>query len=491
MSRPGGADAIIVEQSRACSPHEAASLERGGHNLNVERCNYVNNLALCLKRQKKYADALVLYRQCVAMPDAPEHVRHNLAQCEMVLNKPTVGHAAYAPPEPAAAIQLTGESDGAARDRIRELGNDAYRRCRYDEALRMYSAAMAVDDAAAVAEKATPAERAKLLSNRAAAALGHDDYDAAATDAAAATSYDPQNAKAWYRLGLAEWCRRLRGGEPCVAALDALTRALALDPENGVVQAKLAEVEATQREEAARGEVELPSNAIDLGACRFADTPLGRLDRLVGTEGLEAVTADNGWLRGVYEAAALWHQGLRDCQAFRRAGVDLRREVVANAPRGAAQAASGTGAGRECFAGRVVDVLRPMSDALFRCDEVDICCPLLAWLGGKLHNNVQTAHAINGLGELLRSKGVLIELGMASVDSPNAPPLSAEQVCRAAMALDLTRPEECEKAELTLRYACLMQSLTMVKDVPPSAVPQLAPCASSGRAWRLRAAWYS
>ena len=36
-----------------------------------------------------------------------------------------------------------------------------------------------------------------------------------------------------------------------------------------------------QREEAARGEVELPSNAIDLGACRFADTPLGRLDRLV------------------------------------------------------------------------------------------------------------------------------------------------------------------------------------------------------------------
>ena len=459
MSRPGGADAIIVEQSRACSPHEAASLERGGHNLNVERCNYVNNLALCLKRQKKYADALVLYRQCVAMPEAPEHVRHNLAQCEMVLNKPTVGHAAYAPPEPAAAIQLTGESDGAARDRIRELGNDAFRRCRYDEALRMYSAAMAVDDAAAVAEKATPAERAKLLSNRAAAALGHDDYDAAATDAAAATSYDPQNAKAWYRLGLAEWCRRLRGGEPCVAALDALTRALALDPENGVVQAKLAEVEATQREEAARGEVELPSNAIDLGACRFADTPLGRLDRLVGTEGLEAVTADNGWLRGVYEAAALWHQGLRDCQAFRRAGVDLRREVVANAPRGAAQAASGTGAGRECFAGRVVDVLRPMSDALFHCDEVDICCPLLAWLGGKLHNN--------------------------------APPLSAEQVCRAAMALDLTRPEECEKVELTLRYACLMQSLTMVKDVLPSAVPQLAPCASSGRAWRLRAAWYS
>ena len=25
------------------------------------------------------------------------------------------------------------------------------------------------------------------------------------------------------------------------------------------------------------------------------------------------------------------------------------------------------------------------------------------------------------------------------------------------MALDLTRPEECEKAELTLRYACLTQ----------------------------------
>ena len=70
-------------------------------------------------------------------------MRANLAQCEMELNKPTVGHAAYVPPEPAAATRMTGESDGAARDRLRGLGNDAFGRCRYDEAIRCYSAAIA------------------------------------------------------------------------------------------------------------------------------------------------------------------------------------------------------------------------------------------------------------------------------------------------------------------------------------------------------------
>jgi hypothetical protein len=305
----------------------------------------------------------------------------------------------------------------------------------------MYAAAMAVDDAATGAEKATAAQRATLLSNRAAAALGHDDYDAAAADAAAAVSLDPQSAKAWYRLGVAEWHRRLgRGGEPCVAALDALTRALELEPESSMVRAKLAEVEAAQRKEAAQGKAELPSNAIDIGACRFADTPLGRLDRLVGTEGVEAVTADNSWLRGAYEAASLWHMGLRDCQAFRSAGLDLRREVVANLPRGTAQAASETGAGRMLFDARAVDVLRPMSDALFRCDEVDICCPLLAWLEGKQYNNVQTATAISGLGEMLKDKGAVIDLGLASVDSPDEPQLSAEQVtCSSKTASPDTR----------------------------------------------------
>ena len=74
---------------------------------------------------------------------------------------------------------------------------------------------------------------------------------------------------------------------------------------------------------------------------------------------------------------------------------------------------------------------------------------------------MQTAHAIGGLGELLHHQGAVFELGLASVDSPDAPPMSPEQLCRAAMALDLTRPEECEKAELTLRHACLMQVLPL------------------------------
>ena len=79
---------------------------------------------------------------------------------------------------------------------------------------------------------------------------------------------------------------------------------------------------------------------------------------------------------------------------------------------------------------------------------------------------MQTAHAIGGLGELLHHQGAVFELGLASVDSPDAPPMSPEQLCRAAMALDLTRPEECEKAELTLRHACLMQVLPLPLPLP-------------------------
>ena len=64
--------AIIVEQSRTGSPHEAAARrEQSSASPEVERCAYLNNLALCLKRQRKYADAVVLYREAVAMPGAP------------------------------------------------------------------------------------------------------------------------------------------------------------------------------------------------------------------------------------------------------------------------------------------------------------------------------------------------------------------------------------------------------------------------------------
>ena len=99
---------------------------------------------------------------------------------------------------------------------------------------------------------------------------------------------------------------------------------------------------------------------------------------------------------------------MRGCairQAFRRAGVDVRREAMHKLPAGSAQWAAGTGAGRELFSVRAVDVLRPMSDAVFRCDEADICCPMLAWLEGKQYNNVQTMHALNGLGQVKGDMG--------------------------------------------------------------------------------------
>ena len=53
------------------------------------------------------------------------------------------------------------ETGAAARERIRELGNDAFRRRRFDEAVRMYTLALKADDEAPAAERASPAERAK------------------------------------------------------------------------------------------------------------------------------------------------------------------------------------------------------------------------------------------------------------------------------------------------------------------------------------------
>ena len=53
-----------------------------------ERCMYINNYALCLKRQKHYARAIQLYREAVKMPGCPPVIRQNLAQCEMQVSQP-------------------------------------------------------------------------------------------------------------------------------------------------------------------------------------------------------------------------------------------------------------------------------------------------------------------------------------------------------------------------------------------------------------------
>ena len=129
--------------------------------------------------------------------------------------------AHYVPSDGAGAEEVGAK----ARERIRALGNDAYKRGRYDEAFRMYTTALEADDGAPVAERAAPAERATILSNRAAASLGHSDFHAAAEDAAAATLLDPSNAKAWYRLGGA-----LQHTEGAESALRALENAAACAP---------------------------------------------------------------------------------------------------------------------------------------------------------------------------------------------------------------------------------------------------------------------
>jgi len=386
---------LITSSARTAS--HALALMQAGMDPVMQRATYLNNHALCLKRQGRFAQALPLYREAAQFSSA-RNVRENLAKCEQLVGRPTVpsrGANYIADGDHA----MSNEASGAERERIKELGNDAFKRSRFDEACRLYTAALAADDAAPAPERATSVERAKILCNRAAASLGHDDYDSAIDDARAATSLDPKNCKAWFRLGSA-----LLEGEGPKPALEALRTALELKPGDKAVLKKIRRAES--KDEADDGPEELPIGAINVAKMRFADTPLGKLDRLVGAQGLGGV--GEGWLRGLYDAAVLWHNGLRDAQTFRSVGVDVRAELLDGLPIGSMQALSDTGAHMRTFDASAADVVRRLSDAIWQCDEKDIACPLHAWIEGRLYNPTQMFHSLNGLGAVLRAHDAVI-----------------------------------------------------------------------------------
>ena len=93
-------------------------------------------------------------------------------------------HATKVPTFSASAAATTCISSSA----LKEQGNSAFARKAFDEAVQLYSAALAADDT-------PPEERAKLLLNRSNANFSRDNYDASHADALAAVALQPRNPK--------------------------------------------------------------------------------------------------------------------------------------------------------------------------------------------------------------------------------------------------------------------------------------------------------
>ena len=228
----------------------------------------LDDYALCVKRQGFYGVALPLYREAVGIyphGEAPRSLRDRLSECIAVINQPA-GPAADGEGEDDGEgggegggngggegdrqgdAQKAGATDAQAnaetRERAKTLGNESFKSKRFEEAFTLYTAALDIDDCATRCERATPEARATLLSNRAAASLGQDDYYSAAHDAAEAVQLDPENSKAWYRLGLS-----LRFTCSAKDALEPLAVALELKPDDKAVVKLIAEVQAAVEEE--------------------------------------------------------------------------------------------------------------------------------------------------------------------------------------------------------------------------------------------------
>ena len=129
----------------------------------------------------------------------------------------------------------------------------------------------------------------------------------------------------------------------------------------------------------------------------------------------------------------------------------MRKDCDAGLAEGAAQAAADTGAGRMLFDMSAADVLRRLSDAICAVDENEITCPLLVWLEGRHYNTHQTMHAINGLGEVLRTKGAIFDLGIRHDetlrDGQPVWAMSDEEIVKTFKELSLKDAKVCEKVE--------------------------------------------
>ena len=102
-------------------------------------------------------------------------------------------------------------------ERLKEEGNAAFRAKKFDEAVRLYGAAIA----------ASPAPVSVYFSNRAAAFLLQNKLDEALADARESVRLDPSNSKGFLRVGKALYAL----GKYSEAIIDGFERALQAKPD--------------------------------------------------------------------------------------------------------------------------------------------------------------------------------------------------------------------------------------------------------------------
>jgi tetratricopeptide (TPR) repeat protein/predicted nucleotidyltransferase len=122
-------------------------------------------------------------------------------------------------------------------DALRMLGNEAFKRQDFHQAVHLYSAAI----------EQTPS--AELFSNRSAANSALEHFSCAARDAEDALQLRPEWSKAYFRLAVAHVGRKKYG-----AALEAASRALSLSPQDKFVQDLRADVKRKYSELGGRNE---------------------------------------------------------------------------------------------------------------------------------------------------------------------------------------------------------------------------------------------
>ena len=396
---------------------------------------HLNNAGLCYKKLGEYSLAIPLYREAARLSPG-ELTTTNLSKLEARLNRPLppMLGSSYTPED---VEPMTLEHSDAARERLRELGNDAFRSRRFDAATRWYTAALANADCPA-------SSRAKLLCNRSAARFEAQDYNSAVVDARQATVLDPDFAKAWYRLGQALQHSSSDAKSGVAGAAEAYEIAHALAPEDSSIgKALLAAQQA-----AVAGHSKPPA--------RWAMTPLGRLDRLVGAEGLEAACPRGSLLRSAVDATQQWHDGLRIAQKYRGFALAVGQAMF-NGVRACDES------GNADFFHLCTDpveratAVRQLSDALWTLDAV-WHLPLDTWIDGRRYSIHLTSNAINGLDEALMVREEVLRISVTS-GTPGGcgkPFMDERSFVHTLLSADLTDDACCEKLELTLRVQAVL-----------------------------------
>lgn len=328
-----------------------------------EVCNGLNNLALAYKCRGDFYRAVRLYQEAIDTMPHDQQKRDNFQTLQAHLNQPLDS------PLGKGLRVLTRQRGADVAEDCRAEGNAAFRTGRHSAAVRWYSTALE-----AAADDSPPTERARLLSNRAAAYAALADHAEAEEDARACTELDPTFAKGWFRLGK---LRARKIGEAAQAeAIGALRKAEELAPGDAAVLSLIAELEkvaAGPAKEKVHGKI----------MTKWYASPHGRLDRLVGTHGREAVAPAGSYLATFDAALCGWHDGVRSCLQFKEIGAnDARCE-----PAGAPLEGGGPPCPRTMFLSRadvpvtdngafMIGTARELSDALWSCDYSWAACQM-------------------------------------------------------------------------------------------------------------------